>query len=388
MKQEKQLFQLIVMAALMLIGLVCSLYLSELFIQVHGSGGRAIKSFCAVSEGFNCVTVANSKWAVVLRVPTAFWGVEFYLALLAYALLSFFSLWPLRKWQSILFAANALSLPFCIFLEFVCVAYIKSICIVCVAVHTINLVSVLFLGILHRRRFKEFALEGPLEILRFFAPKSMARYLIIAIVLAGASQIIWMPFLLFSPTPANARWQGMPVSGFSIGRTDAPIQIDEFTDFQCPFCGKAHHVIMELLVEYPDKIHLTHRDYPLDVQCNPYLKKPFHPDACKASLYARCAAQQDLFRPMEELLFGNRFKLQKSDLGKHAEQIGCDMNQFHQCLEDPETMRALLEDIHEAKRRGIDGTPTFYVNGKPIVGVKSPEQWREIIQGLLAAQPK
>ncbi len=385
MKQEKQLPQLIVMAALMLIGLACSLYLAELFIQVYGGGGRAINSFCAVSEGFNCVTVANSKWSVALRVPTAFWGVEFYLALLAYAFLSYFSLWPFRKWQSILFAANALSLPFCLFLEFACIAYIKSICILCVTVHTLNLASVLFLGIFHRKRFKEFVFEGPLEILRIFASKPIARYLIITTVIVGASQIAWMPFVLYSDAPVTTRWQGMLVSGFSIGPVDAPIKIDEFTDFQCPFCGKAHHVIMELLAEYPDKILLTHRDYPLDIQCNPYLKKPFHPDACNASLYARCAAQQDLFRPMEELLFGNRFMLQKSDMKKNAEQIGCDMDRFHQCLDDPETMRALLEDIHEAKRRGIKGTPTFYVNGEPNVGLKSLERWREIIQPLLVA---
>ena len=383
MNRERKSLQFVIVIVLMLIGLICSLYLSELFIKVQAEGGKDIDSFCVVNEGFNCVTVANSKWAIIMRVPTAFWGVEYYLALMAFAILSFFSLWPFRKWQSILFWANALSIPFCIFLEYVCVAFIKSICVLCVTVHTVNLVTTVFLAVAHRKRLMELLAEGPLEALDLLKTLPHLKYASAALVLAGASQIIWMPFLLFSSAPQKAQWHGIPVSGFSIGRADAPIKIEEFTDFQCPFCGKAHHVIMEILNKYPDKIYLTHRDYPLDIECNPYLKKPFHPEACKAAMYARCAAKQNLFRPMEHLVFGNRFNLQKSDLEKYAEQAGCDMDEFHQCLEDPETMRALQEDIHEAKRRGLDGTPTFYVNGLPVVGYQPVETWDETIAEIL-----
>ncbi len=383
MNPEKKSLQFTFILALMLTGLVCSIYLSELFIKVHVEGGKDVDSFCVVNESFNCVTVANSKWAVIMRVPTAFWGVEYYIALIVFASLSFFSLWPFRKWQSILFWVNGLSIPFCIFLEYVCVAFIKSICVLCVTVHSVNLIATIFLAVAHRKRFKALLLEGPLELAQFITALPVIRYTLAAFAVFGASQIIWMPYALYSGSPKDMQWQGMPVSGFSIGAEDAPVKIEEFTDFQCPFCGRAHRIIMDILNKYPGKIYLTHRDYPLDEKCNPYLKKPFHPNACDAAMYGRCAAKQNLFRPMEHLLFENRFNLQKSDLKKYAEQIGCDMDKLNQCLEAPDTMRAIQEDIHEAKRRGLDGTPTFYVNGTPVVGLQPPERWDEILAEIL-----
>ena len=113
---------------LLLTGLGSSIYLTHLHYVVH-SGTKDVESFCAISEGFNCVTVATSEYSSFLGIPVAVWGLEFYvLALLAVAL-SGLGLWRVRRWDSLLFIAMGLSLPACAALAWISVSCINSVCI-------------------------------------------------------------------------------------------------------------------------------------------------------------------------------------------------------------------------------------------------------------------
>jgi protein-disulfide isomerase len=200
------------------------------------------------------------------------------------------------------------------------------------------------------------------------------------------TQFFWVPGLLninSGSDMAKGSWKGLEVNGLALGDPESPVKIEEFTDFQCPFCAKAHFVIMQLIEKYPGQIYHVHRDMPLDQACNPYLNRPFHPDACNAAMVSRCASMQGKFREMEELLFSNRHDLKKDDLVKYVQEIGLDSDQYNACLQNPETMEAIVKDIQEAKKRGVTGTPAFFVNGEAIKGFKPIEFWEQKVTEIL-----
>ncbi|MCZ7586864.1 MAG: thioredoxin domain-containing protein [Deltaproteobacteria bacterium] len=101
--------------------------------------------------------------------------------------------------------------------------------------------------------------------------------------------------------------------------------MEEFTDFECPFCKKAHGVLMDLVVKSDGAVRVTHRDFPLDMSCNPAIDRPFHEHACEAAMFARCAAAQDRFWPMSDKLFTSALGLDPTALRTYAKDLGLDL---------------------------------------------------------------
>ena len=120
-----------------------------------------------------------------------------------------------------------------------------------------------------------------------------------------------------------------------------------------------------------------HRDFPLDMACNPTVRRDFHPRACRAALYARCAAKQDKYWPYEELLFENREQLDEDNLRGLGKSVGLDLHRLEQCLQDPSTIQALQADINEGIRRKLTGTPTLFINGKAHIGMPPMMFWEK-----------
>jgi protein-disulfide isomerase len=305
-------------------------------------------------------------------------------------LLSSREIWGLRRWESLLFDASLLSLPICGVLFWISVTRIKSVCIMCSIVYGVIVLLVLLLGLANRRRIGALVTEGPKELFRWLSSvKVGAGFSLICILFL--SQVYWMPKLLQAGAAGavmygredGSTWAGHPTFGLNLGSTKAPIFIEEFTDYQCPFCGMAHEVMMQVLHKFPGKIHLIHRDYPLDNACHPELKRPFHPNACEAAYYGRCAARQGRYWPMEAHLFHNREKLDKEHLDEYARKVGLDMDKLASCLKDPQIREAVVKDIKEGIQREVKGTPTIFINGEKIVGKRTAEFWEAKIKKLL-----
>ena len=380
---EKYTARFVFLFICLVLGLAASLYSLQLFLLVQQQGPN-VDSFCAISETINCVTVETSEYAVVLGVPIALYGLEYYSVALAVLLLSFTGAWPLRQWQSYLFWLAAISVPVITVLAYLAFAVIGSICIVCCLVYLTNLTMLIYLLLANRGRRRELAAAGPkewLEAVRTHRVWQAGTALLGALAL---SQFFWVSPLLGIEAGGRFAFQGLPAQGLTLGNPNAPIQIEEFTDFQCPFCGKAHHVMLQLVGKYPDKIRLTHRDYPLDQACNPNINRPFHPDACRAAAYGRCAAKENRFWRLDEAMFLHNKDLQKENLAVYASEAGLNLRKLEACVADPKTNEEILGDINEAHGRGVTATPTFFVNGEMIVGFRPFEFWDAKIQELLA----
>ena len=160
---------------------------------------------------------------------------------------------------------------------------------------------------------------------------------------------------------------GAPIRGVP----EAPVTLVEFSDFHCPFCNRVQPTLEQLLAKYPKQVKLVFRDFPLD---------KLHPQAHRAAEAAQCAHEQGKFWEYHDLLFTNAPRASSEDLGKYAEQVGLDGEQFQVCLSDGGQQAAVQSDVEDGQRLGITGTPMFFINGRPLSGALSLEQFVQVIE--------
>ena len=152
------------------------------------------------------------------------------------------------------------------------------------------------------------------------------------------------------------------------GSNNAPIKVTEFIDFQCPACAHGAAYLKKTIEEYPEAIRLELRHYPLQS----------HQYGFISSRYAECAARQEKFWPVHDLLLARQSNWKRlADATPAFEQIAIDSNLDQQelkaCLDEGAVDEIIQKNKDEGKALGIRSTPTYFVNGKMIVGKKSLE---------------
>jgi len=175
--------------------------------------------------------------------------------------------------------------------------------------------------------------------------------------------------------PTSARYDVSGDRGFSRGAKDAPVTIVEFSDFQCPFCKTANTTVKQVLDKYPGKVRLVFRDYPL---------ASLHPQAPKAHEAARCAADQAKFWEYHDVLFEQSPKLSVPELKRYAQDLKLDATAFDQCLDSGKHTAEVDKDFQEGAGLGLTGTPSFFINGKQVVGAQPLATFQRIVDGELA----
>ncbi len=173
-----------------------------------------------------------------------------------------------------------------------------------------------------------------------------------------------MTVALRAPTVAVAT-EGEP----SLGPTNAPVTIVEFSDFQCPYCRQAQDTLKRLMAAYEGKIKLVFRDFPL---------RNIHPQAQKAAEAAQCAAEW----PYHDKLFAST-NLQMDELKKFAQELQLNVEQFTSCLDSSKYAAGIDADMQAGQQAGVNATPTFFVNGYPLSGAASYERFKELVDAAL-----
>ena len=159
----------------------------------------------------------------------------------------------------------------------------------------------------------------------------------------------------------------------AIGPKDAPIKVIEFTDYQCPFCGKSRPVVNQMLQEYKGKIRYVLRDFPLS----------FHKDSIKAHEGARCAGEQNKYWDMNKKLFENQRAITIPDLKKYAEGLKLKMDKFNDCLDSGKYTDIVRQNQEYGEKVGVSGTPAFFINGRMVSGARPFASFKEIIDDEL-----
>ena len=162
-----------------------------------------------------------------------------------------------------------------------------------------------------------------------------------------------------------------------LGPDQAPITIVEFSDFQCPYCQQSVQVLKGLRQLYGGRIRLIYRDYP----------GPNHPYALQAAEAARCSGEQGRFWEYHDLLFDRQSSGKGWDFLFLAKELGLQQNVFEDCLNSGRFREQITKDVQEGMKLGITSTPTFFVNGRPLVGAQPLATFQGVIDRLLAQQP-
>jgi protein-disulfide isomerase len=160
----------------------------------------------------------------------------------------------------------------------------------------------------------------------------------------------------------------------ALGAKDAPITIVEFADFQCPYCKASEATLTQLRTKYGDKIRLVHMDFPL----------PFHAHSLDAAKAARCANDQGKFWPYRDALFANQSKLAPADLKTTAKTIGLNTTNFDTCFDSAKYDSLIKADQAAGEKAGVDGTPAFFIDGRPLTGAQPAPKFEELIDDELA----
>lgn len=156
------------------------------------------------------------------------------------------------------------------------------------------------------------------------------------------------------------------------GPSNAPAQLVEFADFQCPYCQKVNPDINKLLQEFKGKLSVVYKDFPL----------PMHANAEKAAEAARCAGEQGKFWEYHNALFTDR-KLQADDLKQEAEALKLDTLKFDQCLDSGKQAASVNLDRTEGINLGLSGTPSFFLNGHFFSGAVDYSLLRQMVEQQL-----
>jgi len=162
-----------------------------------------------------------------------------------------------------------------------------------------------------------------------------------------------------------------------LGPDRAPITIVEFSDFQCPYCQKSVGTLKELRRLYGDRIRLIYRDYP----------GPNHPYAPQAAIAARCAGEQGRFWEYHDLLFDRQSSNKGWDFASLSKELGLQQSVFEGCLNSGRFREQITKDLQDGLKLGITSTPTFFLNGRPLVGAQPLANFQTLIDTLLAHQP-
>jgi protein-disulfide isomerase len=158
------------------------------------------------------------------------------------------------------------------------------------------------------------------------------------------------------------------------GGKDAAITIVEFSDFQCPYCRAAEPALKQIRAKYGDKVKLVYMDFPLGM----------HPHAMDAAVAGRCATDQKKFWEFHDAMFADQSKLDAAGLKASAVKAGLDAAKFNACFEAKPGTAGIRADQAEGQRLGVTGTPTFFVNGRELVGAESEKGFSDVIDDELA----
>jgi protein-disulfide isomerase/uncharacterized membrane protein len=381
----------IIISILAILGVAVSIALLIVYYNANFNP-LAGPSFCAINDRIDCDAVAETAYSRFLQVPLALWGLGFYLSVL------FTTLFPFEKFdlfkdfkhpKAFIFNLSVLSIIFSLILYFISAYVIEKICLLCHGLYLLNVG--LFFASKAGTPFEALFINAFNDIKNMLSDKKWRVVLGVPALIGLAALALINVYKPFTPneTPhvastysqceAGAQQQhqqnaggGQPYKigtiGNVLGSRDAKLIIHEYTDYECPYCAMSNEMMLQLTKEVKG-IKIQHHDFPLDNECNPYIKNPVHPTSCLATYYAKAARRQGKFWDLSVLLYENREGLDEKKILQLAKSINLDTDKLKNDVTDNKEVfkGEILQDIEKAKKLGINGTPTI------VIGIKKHE---------------
>ncbi|MDB5227128.1 MAG: DsbA family protein [Bacteroidota bacterium] len=158
------------------------------------------------------------------------------------------------------------------------------------------------------------------------------------------------------------------------GNHSASLELVEYGDYQCPYCGRAYPIIKKIQQKLGDDLKFVFRNFPLS---------DMHPDAFNAAIAAEAAAMQNKFWEMHDIIFENQQELDGESLFVYADSIGLDVERFKKDIQNDALVAKVEQDFESGVRSGVNGTPSFYINGEKYNGDWEEHAFTEYLKSQL-----
>ena len=200
----------------------------------------------------------------------------------------------------------------------------------------------------------------------------MARWVVVIVLLLAEVGAVFAAPAVKPSRPATVEYTAR-------GPAKAAVLIEEFSDFQCPFCARSMATMEQVLENYPKQVRLVFRHFPVAES---------HPNALLAHMAAESAGRQGRFWEMHDLLFANMRRVSRPDLVGYARQLGLDVVAFEAGLKDRTLFNRVEADYAEGIDRQVRATPTFFINGKKVEGALPYALFKKEIDAALRSPPR
>lgn len=179
--------------------------------------------------------------------------------------------------------------------------------------------------------------------------------------------------------PVNTALPAVTATDNQAGPEKAKVTLIEYGDFQCPACGHYFPMVSQLKNDYKDSVKFVYRHFPLTTA---------HKNAQAAAQAAQAASKQGKFWEMHDLLYKNQTAWSESDnaaqaFSEYATQIGLNVDQFTQDMNSEETLTFIKASFDGGSKAGVQGTPTFYLNGKQLTNPTSYDEFKKLVDQAL-----
>jgi protein-disulfide isomerase/uncharacterized membrane protein len=386
-----------------LIGMLISLYLLVQHTRLK-SGIQGGASFCSFGAHFNCDVVNVSDYAEVFGIPLAAFGALYFFVLVMLGLMATPSDKKFGRLQWLMGVLNVTALAVDLALLVIQVVKLKNFCLMCFLTYAATGVALwgnLMLtggdGTFGSRFRRALSLDRFTGGGRFSTP---------ALIMASLGVVCYVALLMMipsfvrssSPTEAHVEdalfqyfeaWKKMPIKSLEVkpedgvfGNPMSRVRVLVFSDFQCPFCKKGAFTLSTALTPMKDKVLLVFKHFPLDSKCNPLLQYQLHAHACDLAKLGFCARKKGKFWDFHDRVF---FNMTEGDLEKGNDAIAAQLKdiltkeEFDRCLADDAPLKSIAEDIKLGNSLGVKGTPSVFINGKPVTIPLTVENLQKLV---------
>lgn len=159
-----------------------------------------------------------------------------------------------------------------------------------------------------------------------------------------------------------------------MGPADAPIELIEYADYQCPYCKKAYYIVKDIQQRLGDNVRFVFRNFPLT---------DLHPQALHAAIAAEIAASHGKFWEMHDLLFEHQNTLDDYHLLEYAKRVGINSVEFETDFSKDRFYQKVKDDYDSGIENDVEGTPTFFVNGEVFDGNWMTSDFIEYLESII-----
>jgi uncharacterized membrane protein/protein-disulfide isomerase len=349
------------------------------------------ESFCDVSSTLNCTSAYTSQFGAIAGVPVALFGLLFFAGVLGLIALCSASKTAAANLPGYVFASSTIGLAVVLYLAYASYFILHVVCLLCVGTY----VAVIGLFLISGAATKVPLTSLPMRIiddlkLLFRSPRALTASAVfmaaaIAAIVVFPEQRVTAAANGAAEEPAQAApaanaaqiqqletWLGqqprVPVMAPSDG---AAVVIVKFNDYQCPGCGQTYRDYKPVLAKWakqaPGKVKFITKDYPLERQCNQFVGQDLHLGSCEAAVAVRLAKEKGKGEAMEEWLYANQPAMNPETVKKAAASVG-GVTDFDARF--AATLELVKADVAQGGQLKIGGTPTFFVNGMQLPGLR------------------